>query len=389
MSIHKSIYIKRLLAAVLTLAVAFGVFSCQDEDLPNNGKPSISYIRVTDPASSDSLLVSASQGALIAIVGTNLQDAQELWFNDQQASLTPTYITKETILVSVPSDIPNEISNTLTIYFKGGDSLTHDFVVDISEPFIQNMFCEYVAAGEVATIRGNYFYAPLTVTFAGGVQGELVDVEDRLLKVRVPEGAEPGQITIASNFGETKSDFWFRDNRNIFISSDPFSGWWNYDLVVENPSAGDPPAINGNYIRVNEVIGGWQWKEVAGGPPDAMGDISKNIPDDAILNPDDYNLKFELNTQKPYNSNIIKFSFGLTDFNNDQYVWNPPYDTKGEWQTVVIPFEELASAYADSGFELTVNPDGYYTRLLFHGPGELDCDMSFDNFRIVPKTIAE
>lgn len=389
MSIHKSIYIKRLLIAVITLSVGFGIFSCQNEDLPNNGKPSITYIRVTDPASSDSLLVSASQGALIAIVGTNLQDAQELWFNDQRASLTSTYITSETILVSVPSDIPNEISNTLTIYFKGGDSLTHEFVVDISEPFIQNMVCEYVAAGEVATIRGNYFYAPLTVTFAGGVQGEVVEVEDRLLKVRVPEGAEPGQITIASNFGETKSDFWFRDNRNIFISSDPFSGWWNYDFVVENPAAGDPPAINGNYIRVNEVISSWQWKEVAGGPPDAMGDISKNIPDDAILNPEDYNLKFELNTRKPYNSNILKFSFGLTDFNTDQYVWNPPYDTKGKWQTVVIPFEELAAAYADSGFELTVNPDGYHTRLLFHGPGELDCDMSFDNFRIVPKTIAE
>ncbi|UBM60590.1 glycan-binding surface protein [Marinilongibacter aquaticus] len=381
----------KLLAKLFCLSflAVFFLQGCSEEDSPNNGKPMISYIRVTDPGSSDSLIVSASQGALIAIIGENLGSARQIWFNDQRASLTPTYLTNESILVSVPSDIPEHISNTLKIYFAGGDSLLHDFVVDISEPAIQNMNCEYVLDGEVATIRGNYFYAPLTVTFAGGKEAEIVDVEDKLLKVRVPEGAQPGQITVRSNFGETKSDFWFRDNRNIFLSSDPFTGWWNQSYVVSDPQAGDPIAINGNYIRVKQMISGWQWNEVAGGPPDAMGDISKNIPDEAILNPEKYNFKFEVNTMKPYAANVIKFTVGLTDFNNDQYLWNPPYDTKGEWQTVVIPFEEMAAAYKDSGFEMKVDPNGYYTRVLFHGPGDLDCDMSFDNFRIVPKVIED
>jgi hypothetical protein len=244
---------------------------------------------------------------------------------------------------------------------------------------------EYTLTGDVATIRGDFFYEPLTVMFAGGVTGELVSVEDKIIKVRVPAGATPGQVTVKTNFGETKSDFWFRDNRNIFISSDPYTGWWNASFVMSNPGAGDPPAINGNYIRVKKAIGAWAWTEVAGGPPDAMGDISKNVPDEAILKPADYNLKFELNTIKPYNGNVLKINVGLSnDFNNDEYRWLPPYDTKGQWQTVTIPFEEIAKSY---GAPLAVSAKGYYTRLLFHGPGDLDCDMSFDNFRIVPKII--
>jgi hypothetical protein len=369
----------------MVIAIA-GIYSActKNESAPNNGEPRIRYVRITNPTSADSLLVSAGQGNLIAIVGENLESAREIWFNDQKAALTPTYITSTTILVSVPSQIPTAINNKLRIIFEGGKVLEHDFVVDISEPLVSSMVSEYVATGDVATIRGDFFYEPLTVTFAGGVTGELESVEDKIIKVRVPAGAQPGQITVKTNFGETKSDFWFRDNRNIFISSDPFTGWWNASYVVTNPGPNDPPSINGNYIRVNKSIGGWAWTEVVGGPPDAMGSISKNIPDEAILKPADYNVKFELNTRKPYNNNMIKFTIGLTDFNNDEYRWAPPVDTKGEWQTIIIPFDEIAAKY---GSPLSVSPNGYYTRVLFHGGGDLDADISFDNFRIVPKVI--
>lgn len=370
---------------ILALAMVSIFTSCSKEELPNNGEPRIRYVRITNPESADSLLVGANQGNLIAIVGENLQDAKEIWFNDRRANLTPTYITSTSILVSVPVPIPKEITNKIKIVFSDGDSLLYDFQVQISEPAVNSMVCEYVNAGDVATINGDFFYEPLTVTFAGGVTGELVSVQDKIIQVRVPDGAQPGQITVKTNFGETKSNFWFKDNRNIFISSDPFTGWWNEAYVVKSPGAGDPPSINENYIRVKKPISSWSWNEVAGGPPDAMGSISKNIPDEAILKPSDYNLKFEVNTMKPYNANVLKINVGLSnDFNGDEYRWLPPYDTKGQWQTVIIPFDEIAASY---GAPLTVSDKGYYTRLLFHGPGDLDCDMSFDNFRVVPKVI--
>ena len=47
------------------------------------------------------------------------------------------------------------------MYFANGKSLLYNFEVQISEPAVSSMVSEFVNAGDVATIRGNYFYAPL------------------------------------------------------------------------------------------------------------------------------------------------------------------------------------------------------------------------------------
>lgn len=380
---------KKIYKSIPALFIVFaiiGIFaSCDNEDV-NKGAPMISYVRVTNPTASDSLLVAAGQGQVIAIIGDNLQDAHEIWFNDQQASLTPTYITKTSILVSVPSHIPLVLNNKLKIIFANGDSLLYDFKVSINKPTITSMDCEYVLDGSVATIHGDYFYLPLKVSFPGGVEvtDVSVDATNKILSVKVPSGTQPGQITVTTNFGATKSDFWFRDNRNIVISSDPYAGWWNSSLVVTNPGPTDPPLINGNYIRLTKVLGSWSWTEIAGGPAAATNGQSKNIPDEAILKPSLYNLKFEVCTTKPYNGGGFLINVGTADGDHGNYNWAPPYDTKGVWQTVVIPYEDVVNAYS---VPLVVNPDGYWTRFVFQGATALDCDMSFDNFRVVPKTI--
>ena len=155
---------KILLVLLMTICVASIFISC-DKDDDDAGTPSVSYVRITRPESSDSLLVGAGQGRLIAIVGNNLQDAVEVWFNDRQALLTPTYITKTSILVTVPNPIPIDITNKMKIVFKNGFILYHDFVVQISEPYVASMVSEFVNDGDMATIRGDFFYEPLTVTF--------------------------------------------------------------------------------------------------------------------------------------------------------------------------------------------------------------------------------
>ncbi len=282
--------INKLTLIVMIAISAAGLFSScsKDADAPNNGEPRIKYVRITNPKSSDSLLVGAGQGQLIAIVGENLAETVEAWFNDRQARLTPTYITNTSLLVSVPSLIPNNVTNKLKLIFKNGSVLNYDFEVQISEPIINSMVCEYVKQGEIATIRGNYFYMPLTVTFEGGAVGTVASVTDQLLQVTVPAGALPGRITIKTNFGETKSNFWFRDNRNMLIHNDPWSGWWGQNLVVSGTNA---LAINGNFARITQPIGSWGWTEFMGGREDALA-TSRNIPDAAILNPQDYDMKF-------------------------------------------------------------------------------------------------
>ena len=160
---------KILLVLFMAVGVA-GIFISCDKDNDDTGTPSVSYVRITRPQSSDSLLVGAGQGQLIAVVGKNLQNAVEVWFNDRQATLTPTYITGTSILVTVPNPIPLTISNKMKIVFNNGYVLFHDFVVEISEPYIAGMVSEFVNDGDIATIRGDFFYEPLTVTFPGGGQ---------------------------------------------------------------------------------------------------------------------------------------------------------------------------------------------------------------------------
>ena len=374
------LYNKHLLILLMTVGFVSTFISCKKEETA--GTPSISYVRVTRPESSDSLLVGAGQGQLIAIVGNNLQDAVEIWFNDQQARLTPSYITNTSILVSVPAQIPSTVNNTLKIIFKNGTELLHNFQVQISKPVITSMLSEFVNEGDIATINGNFFYEPTTVTFTGGATGTIVSRKDRELKVKVPAGAQPGPITIKTNFGEAKSNFWFRDNRNIFIDSDPFEGWWNAAYVVSSPGPNDPPKINGNYIRVKKTIGAWTWTEVAGGPNTAMSRQSKNIPDAAILKPEEYYLKFEVNTIKPYTATLLRINLALNAEDNDAYFWKAPYDTKGQWETITIPLEEIFASYK---VKPSVNPNGYWTRLLIFGGTDFDADIAFDNFRVVPK----
>ena len=379
--------INKILLVLIMLTGVAGIFIACDKNNDDSGTPSVNYVRITRPESSDSLLVGAGQGRLIAIVGENLKDAVEVWFNDRQAVLTPTYISNTSILVSVPNPIPKDITNKLKIVFKNGFILYHDFVVQISAPYVASMVSEFVNDGDVATIRGDFFYEPLTVTFAGGVTGTIVSVTAQAIQVRVPAGAQPGRITVKTNFGETKSNFWFRDSRNHFIDSDPYEGWWNSSYVISNPGPADPVKISGNYIRFTKQIGSWSWNELAGGPSSAMPVHSKNIPDAAIIKPADYYLKFEVNTVKPYNANLLKINLGLLSEDNDAYKWNPPYDTKGQWQTVVIPLEEIFASYA---VKPTVSASGYWCRLLMgHAPGDLDADICYDNFRVVPKVLPQ
>jgi hypothetical protein len=377
-TIHKILLLLFTAIAVISLYT-----SCNKKDLPNNGQPRITYVRITAPESSDSLLIGAGQGRLIAIMGENLEKAVEIWFNDQKATLTPTYITSTTILVSIPTKIPVTVTNKLKIIFSNGEELLYDFVVQINKPSLTSMLSEFVNDGDVAVIRGDYFYAPIEVTFPGGLKGDVVSLKDQEIQVRVPAGAQPGQITVKTNFGETKSNFLFRDNRPKVIDGDPHEGWWGTYLVT-SPGAGDPAKISGNYYRMKKLVKEWVWDapEVAGGPASSMSNHAKNVPDAAILKPDDYYLKFEINTVKPYNANRISINVGLNAEDNNAYIWPAPYDSKGQWNTITIPFEEVVKAYA---VKPVINPNGYWSRILVFGPGNLDADLCFDNLRVVPK----
>lgn len=374
---------KLSLFLVLAVAMTGFILSCSEEDVST---PIVQYVRVTDPASSDSLVVKAGQGQMIAIMGKDLGDARQLWFNDQRATLNPSFITNTTIITRVPAQIPTEITNKLKIIFGDGKSLEYDFSVDISEPVISYMKSEYVGTGETAIIQGNYFYQPLKVVFAGGVEGALVSVTDTKIEVKVPAGAAPGPITITSNFGSTESDFWFRDNRNIIASFDGSTSglWWGPTFIV--PSDPQISNVSGKFIRMQKDLGSWVWYELYVGPSNSDVALElKNIPAEAFVNPAAYKLKFELNTLKSLAGASIHMYIGpdmAGQRNNVNYNWQPNINTNGQWETVIIPWEDVYVANQ----KFPYNPAGYGISIHFSGASAVTGDFALDNMRVVPNT---
>src|SRR5690349_18830698 len=129
-------YRYKILFLTAALAMVGILMNCSDD---SEGAPSVTYVRVTDPAASDSLLAAAGQGQMVAIIGENLGSTIEVWFNDQKATLNATFITNTTIITRIPSQIPLDITNKLKLVFSNGNSLLHDFTVDISKPVISRM----------------------------------------------------------------------------------------------------------------------------------------------------------------------------------------------------------------------------------------------------------
>ncbi|MEP7322646.1 MAG: IPT/TIG domain-containing protein, partial [Saprospiraceae bacterium] len=143
----------KILTYLLSLFILGIYLSCNKVDQLNEGRPRIRYVRVTQPTSKDSLLVGAFQANQIAIIGENLQNTVAIWFNDQKATLTPTYITPTSIIVTTPSKVPTVINNKMRLYFSDGDSLLYDFQIYISKPTISDMDCEYGNANDIVVIH--------------------------------------------------------------------------------------------------------------------------------------------------------------------------------------------------------------------------------------------
>lgn len=394
-------YISFLLIPLLLI----GIFaSCEkdDETAVDSSNAAIHYIRSTDPAKSDSLIVGAFMGSLVAIVGDNLQDTKELWFNDQKATLNPAYITKKTILVNVPNTVPTQVTNKMRLVFGDGHELLYDFSVNVPAPSISSIKSEYVPTGETALLEGDFFFEPIKVIFPGDVEGTVVAVEKTKLEVTVPEGATAGPITIQTNFGKAKSSFYFRDNRNILLDFDTkIHETWTTPIIKVTDNPQPTPVANNYTLFKHAADGAWMWTNELvlqywaprgrGNIPVATGSINDLV------------FKFEANVMEWKD---VRMEIFLAPYAEDHgrdvpttaiARWEPwkasgSYKTDG-WITVSIPLTEFKfgkddPADATMGTKKIENLSSLtnVTMMLF-GPanGTNPVHIAVDNIRIVPK----
>ena len=399
-----------LLVALLT-SILF--HACQKDEKGGGAIPVISYIRITDPLKSDSLVSHAFMGSTIAIMGQNLQDVNEIWFNNQKAFVNFSFVTSSTIIVTIPNVIPSVVTNKLLLINSNKtDTLKYSFGVDVPPPFLSGMLCEYVADGATAVIQGNFFIddpsSPLKVFFPGNLEGTITDVTINQIKVTVPSGVGVGTIQVKSLYGSTRSTFYFRDDRNIILDYDTrtTAGSWRGGTIKS-----DANSLKGNYMmlkgQLDDNVGSEDF--TGGGFVSELWSDANGRPQANFFtgSPADYLFKFEANV-KVWTGAYLNICFGpwassVSPYQNQLYwsdvnargLWKAwegtstgSFTTDG-WITVTIPMSDIKfnKDFGTMAFDPT--KAGSLT-FWMKGPSatsgaKSDIEIYFDNVRIVHK----
>jgi len=407
----------KMVTSLVILATLVAIPACNDN--PDayevaSGKPTVSYVRIPDAVSADSLVSHAFMGTTIALVGQNLRSVKEVWFNDQQAVLNTSLITTTCLIVQVPNTIPDSVSSKIYMITSSNDTVAYNFGVDVPNPLLASMDCEYVADGANAVINGNFFL-PVDgstvpeVYFSPNIKAEVVSATITKITVKVPAGATAGPVSVKSRYGTTRSKaFYFRDNRGIILDWDNTnaSGGWRSGVIANS----NPAGISGNYVRFSGSIddtkgAGSTWNEdgfsfnlwgTSNGRP--QGDLFTTSPAKSVL-------KFEVNVDKAWSSGALQMIFTpwatsgtngyIADGKTPRGIWNPwatadkgTFKTDG-WITVSVPLTEFK--YDHTGKALKMADAGNYgglTFFVFNGGiiGTAACtpDICIDNIRVVP-----
>ncbi|MCO6480299.1 MAG: hypothetical protein J5I94_26905 [Phaeodactylibacter sp.] len=394
---------KLSLFVFLLLALGMAATSCnKDEDIsPGDiGNPKVLYVRSTNPESADSLLAGAFMGSLIAIVGEDLGQTVELWFNDQQASLNPAYVTGRTIIVNVPSSVPTEVTNQMRFVFSNGEEMFYEFFVNVPAPELNSIKSEYVEDGDIAVLHGDFFFEPTTVTFPGGLDAEIVALDKTELQVRVPAGSEAGEITVSTNFGTAVSSFLFRDNRNVVVNFDDMRHRsWNSPVAHIELGEGRVPPCSGNYTYFEmDGVGAWQWVNelnmmyVAEDGETGRGNIPI-FPGGATVS--EWGVRFEINVPVEWREIPLEIFFAPfgADHGRDIPVpltrWRPweetgVFQTDG-WVTVTVPLSEFDEDKDGNPAELTDLSQYTNLTIMYFGAADNanDIYIAIDNVRVV------
>lgn len=442
----KTRYINWFFVAALAM---MGCFMTACEDQPDkyeiaDGVPTLKYVRSPLPEEADSLLVGAYLGNTVCLVGDNLRSIYELYFNDQKATLNTSYMTDHTVLVDIPKNIPEEVTNKIYMVTKSGEKVDFDFSVMVPAPVVSSMSCEYAPAGSEAVLYGDYFVddpnVPLTISMPGDitVEGEqITSITKTAVKFIVPGGAVQGNIRVKSIYGTGQSVFQYKDTRNILFDWDgKYEGAlaagnsWNGDNEKKGQILASVPPVDEKYMVMGPAtLSGGQWQTpgeylmMYWPDPNAtegcvplynLPQFKKMLEDYKI---EELALKFEVYvpTSNPWMAEGMQIRFTSLDevsmSNQTQdYIWNDDesheegkaprgvwvpweetgsYDTNNQWVTVTLKISEFNKLVSGLASDTEFTQDRFAGLSIFLRGGGVDgkeCEpiICIDNIRVVP-----
>ncbi|MGY3091334.1 hypothetical protein ACVWYF_004400 [Hymenobacter sp. UYAg731] len=358
-------------AALVLGTVAFSACKKETEDVC--GTPSITDI--TKTTKRDTTLTTGNLADWIIIRGNNFCNVKQVMFNDVEAPLADAYVTTSEITIRIPRAVPKVVSNKITVTTDGGMA-EKTYTLSIPPLSVLGLSNEYTAPGQTAAVVGlNFDLYGISKTSGkvlwAGAQVPITRATSDSVFFVVPASATPGNTVkvVDANSTEAAVPGRYKDDRNVVFGYDTGgSVWGGTTFITTGPT---PAPVNGPFIRVNQTIGAWAWTEFSA--------TNLTVPADVVTNPGNYLLKFEVNTLKPFSTNVIKFMIDGDAGSTNTYQWKPPVNTRGKWSTVTIKMSDIVNK------GLLASKPQHEFKFIFHGDGALDADISFDTFRVVPK----
>ncbi len=421
-------YSNWLMSALLMMTGA-GFTACNDQPdkyEPTGGSPEVKYIRL--PESADSIITQSYMETTICLVGNNLKSITKMLFNDQVAVLNTSYITDNYLLVDIPDEIPTAVTDKIYMINTAGDTTTYDFHVIVPAPTVSAMSNEYAEAGEEVTITGDYFiqdpYIPLEILFNDSTLSvtDITSISKTSVTFTVPTGAVSGPIYVKTVYGTSRSQFHYKDTRNILFDFDGSHG----GLTGGNgwrPGVVKTGGIDGSYLyfggvaMAGKVGATWAedqfcmnyWPDPDNGKPELSSIQSfAEILDTCEIS--EMSVKFECRvpSSSPWSSSALQIMFtgnsdvSGTNQNNGYYtntslprgLWYPwlatgTYTTGDTWATITIPLSSFNKTHEGQAAGSTITKDRMTGLTLFVWQGGVegtDCnpEIFIDNVRVVP-----
>ena len=383
---------------VLLLLCLFSFFcltSCDDivnyndgynpaEQKANAGAPVIKAVYDVADTAFATPITQGTLGQTVVLVGQNLNQVRSVSFNTVACDIKNVYTMATRAIVQIPSKLSTEQVNKIE-YTTPQGTCNYDFLIPFPELIINGLACEFTNAGDSVTVYGKNFDL---YDFEGGVSIVKIgpstlgvgSVTSESMKILIPEGTPENtdlQFSWQTNGTTHTATLPFRPSANLLFGD--FSGVsiskdGSVQMAIETDDGiGASAWLNQKNMHFTGHYGAWAWNTI---------DLSCNMIDVVVDNPDDYVLKMEVLTNANFpltEQTGLQFCFNW----GDSYSWNPAngigINTRGQWQTVTLPLAPMATkGISEPGKWQTL-------RIIFQPHADYDADFRLANFRIVKK----
>lgn len=378
---------------LLCLSSFFSFTSCDDivnyndgytpaEQQNNSGAPVIKAVYDVADTAFTTPITQGTLGQTVVLVGENLNQVQAVSFNTVACDMKNVYTMATRAIVQIPSKLSTEQVNKIE-YSTPQGTCNYDFLIPFPDLIISGLACEFTNAGDSATVYGKNFDL---YDFEGGVSAVQIgsqtlgvgSVTAESMKFLIP-GGTPENTNIhfswQTNGVSHEAALPFRPSQNLLFgdfSDVSMNKDGSVQVAIETDDGiGASSWLNQKNMHFTGHYGAWAWNTI---------DLSCNMVDVVVDNPDDYVLKMEVLTNANFpltEQTGLQFCFNW----GDSYSWNPAnglgINTRGQWQTVSLPLAPMATkGISEPGKWQTL-------RIIFQPHADYDADFRLANFRIV------